>query len=77
MTDLRFGVSLAGWPDGPALLAAARTAEPNRAEARCGQRLRGAPLSFTGAETAMVRPSGVLARPQGPALARVAAATRA
>jgi probable F420-dependent oxidoreductase len=25
--DLRFGVSLAGWPDGPALLAAARTAE--------------------------------------------------
>ena len=27
MTDLRFGVSLAGWSDGPALLAAARTAE--------------------------------------------------
>jgi probable F420-dependent oxidoreductase len=27
VTDLRFGVSLAGWSDGPALLAAARTAE--------------------------------------------------
>jgi alkanesulfonate monooxygenase SsuD/methylene tetrahydromethanopterin reductase-like flavin-dependent oxidoreductase (luciferase family) len=27
VTDLRFGVSLASWPDGPALLAAARTAE--------------------------------------------------
>ena len=27
MTDLQFGVSLAGWSDGPALLAAARTAE--------------------------------------------------
>jgi probable F420-dependent oxidoreductase len=27
MTEIRFGVSLAGWPDGPALLAAARTAE--------------------------------------------------
>ena len=27
MTRIRFGVSLAGWPDGPALLAAARTAE--------------------------------------------------
>ncbi len=27
MADLRFGVSLAGWSDGPALLAAARTAE--------------------------------------------------
>ena len=27
MPDLRFGVSLAGWSDGPALLAAARTAE--------------------------------------------------
>jgi len=25
--EMRFGVSLAGWPDGPALLAAARTAE--------------------------------------------------
>jgi alkanesulfonate monooxygenase SsuD/methylene tetrahydromethanopterin reductase-like flavin-dependent oxidoreductase (luciferase family) len=27
MGEMRFGVSLAGWPDGPALLAAARTAE--------------------------------------------------
>ena len=27
MPGMRFGVSLAGWPDGPALLAAARTAE--------------------------------------------------
>ena len=27
MADLRFGVSLAGWSDGPALLAAAKTAE--------------------------------------------------
>jgi probable F420-dependent oxidoreductase len=27
MVDLRFGVSLAGWSDGPALLAAAKTAE--------------------------------------------------
>jgi probable F420-dependent oxidoreductase len=27
MTEMRFGVSLAGWSDGPALLAAARTAE--------------------------------------------------
>ena len=27
MPEMRFGVSLAGWPDGPALLAAARTAE--------------------------------------------------
>ncbi|MDT7579765.1 MAG: hypothetical protein QOK35_1029 [Pseudonocardiales bacterium] len=27
MTDLRFGVSLEGWSDGPSLLAAARTAE--------------------------------------------------
>ncbi len=33
MTDLRFGVSLAGWSDGPALLAAARTAERETAVA--------------------------------------------